>query len=170
MNKVVQHIWEAIRFKNTESIEPVFDSDHPIRATADMRTWYTGGPCEPAKRSHINSCVFDSTWEASEAFEHDRNPNVEAWVKNDHLGFEILYIFKGVVRKYRLDFIIRLKTGLYLILETKGLETQRDKTKSEFLKEWIRAINEHGCFGKWTWSVSKDPADVGMIIEDAMEI
>lgn len=170
MNKVVQHIWEAIRFENTESIEPIFDRDHPIRSTADMRTWYTGKPCEATKKSHINSCVFDSTWEASEAFELDRNPNVDAWVKNDHLGFEILYILKGVVRKYRPDFIIRLKTGLYLILETKGQETQRDKTKREFLKEWIRAVNEHGGFGKWTWAVSKDPADVGMIIENAMKI
>lgn len=169
MNKVVQHIWEAIRFENTESIEPIFDRDHPIRSTADMRTWYTGKPCESTKKSHINFCVFDSTWEASEAFELDRNPNVEAWVKNDHLGFEVLYIFKGVVRKYRPDFIIRLKTGLYLLLETKGQETQRDKTKREFLKEWIRAVNEHGGFGKWTGAVSKDPADVGALIEEAMK-
>ena len=42
MTKVVQHIWEAIRFENTESLEPVFDRDQPIRSTGDMRTWYTG--------------------------------------------------------------------------------------------------------------------------------
>jgi type III restriction enzyme len=66
-----------------------------MRSTGDMRTWYTGKPCEPTKRSHINFSVFDSTWEASEAFELDRNAYVDAWVKNDHLGFEILYIFKG---------------------------------------------------------------------------
>ena len=30
MTKVVQHIWEAIRFENTERLEPVFDQDHPI--------------------------------------------------------------------------------------------------------------------------------------------
>ncbi len=56
-------------------------------------------------RSHINLCVFDSTWEASEAFDLDRSEHVAAWVKNDHLGFEILYVFKGVVRKYRPDFL-----------------------------------------------------------------
>ncbi|MCX5885581.1 MAG: DEAD/DEAH box helicase family protein [Proteobacteria bacterium] len=131
MNKVVQHIWEAIRFENTESLEPIFDSDKPIRSTGDMRTWYTGKPCEYTRGSHINCCVFDSTWEASEAFELDRNPNVETWVKNDHLGFEILYIFEGVVRKFWPDFIIKLKTGDYLILETKGQDTQQDKTKRE---------------------------------------
>lgn len=165
MGKVVHHIWEAIRFENSESIVPQFDSDHPIRSTGDMRPWYTGKPCELTKRSHINLCVFDSTWEASEAFELDRNPNVDAWVKNDHLGFEILYIFKGVVKKYRPDFIIRLRDGSHLILETKGQDTQQDKTKREFLDEWVRAVNAHGGFGRWAWAVSKNPADVAGILE-----
>ena len=38
------------------------------RSTGDMRSWYTGRPCELTKHSHINFCVFDSTWEASEAY------------------------------------------------------------------------------------------------------
>ena len=98
MTKIVQHIWEAIRQENTEQLVPVFDNERPIRSTGDMRTWYTGRPCEWAKRSHINFCVYDSTWEASEAFILDHDQNVEAWVKNDHLGFEMLYVYKGVVR------------------------------------------------------------------------
>lgn len=168
MNKVVQHVWEAIRFENTEAIAPVFDRDNPIRSTGDMRTWYTGRPCEYAKRSHINLSTFDSTWEASEAFEIDRNANVEAWVKNEHLGFEILYIFRGVVLKYRPDFIIRLKDGSHLVLETKGQDTQKDVTKREFLDEWVRAINEHGGFGKWQWAVSTHPSDVADILQEAL--
>lgn len=167
MNKVVQHIWEAIRFENTEAIAPVFDRDNPIRSTGDIRTWYTGRPCEYVKRSHINLCIFDSTWEASEAFELDRNANMEAWVKNEHLGFEVLYIFRGVVLKYRPDFIIRLKDGSHLVLETKGQDTQKDVTKREFLDEWVRAINEHGGFGKWQWAVSTHPSDVAGILQEA---
>ena len=124
MTKVVQHIREAIRFENTERLEPVFDRDHPIRSTADMRTWWTGRPCGYTQRSHINFCVYDGTWEASEAFELDRNPAVEAWVKNDHLGFEVLYVYRGVVRKYRPDFLIRLRSGTMLVLETKGRDTR----------------------------------------------
>ena len=57
MIRVVQHIWEAIRHENTETLEPVFDRDRPIRGTGDMRTWYTGKPCEPAAHSHINFCL-----------------------------------------------------------------------------------------------------------------
>jgi len=168
MSKIVQHIWEAIRFKNSESIVPIFDTDNPIRATGDMRSWYTGKPCEATRKSHINLCVFDSTWEASEAFEFERNTNVAAWVKNDHLGFEILYVFNGVMKKYRPDFILRLKTGNHLILETKGQDTHQDKTKREFLAEWVNAVNAHGGFGKWAWDVSKNPADVKGIIAKAV--
>lgn len=160
MTKVVHHIWQAIRFENAETIEPVFDQDHPIRFTSDMSTWYTGKPCEPAVKSHINVCVFDSAWEASESFELDRNPAIAAWVKNDHLGFEILYVYRGVVRKYRPDFLIRLSSGEYLVLETKGRDTEQDQTKRRFLQEWVRAVNAHGGFGRWRWDVSHDPGDI----------
>ena len=164
MNKVVQHIADAIRHDNVESLEPVFDLDHPIRSTNDMRTWYTGKPCEYTKKSHINFCVFDSTWEASEAFHLDRNENVKSWAKNDHLGFEILYTFKGIIKKYRPDFLIQLKTGNFLVLETKGQDTQQDKTKRSFLDEWVKAVNDKGGFGKWSWSVSYNPSDLPEIL------
>jgi type III restriction enzyme len=167
MKKVVQHIWEQIRFENTEAIEAVFDADFPIRSTGDMRTWYTGKPCEPATKSHINFTVFDSRWEASESFELDRNPNVAAWAKNDHLGFEIAYVFEGVIHKYRPDFIIKLVDGTYLVLETKGQDTQKDKTKREFLDEWVMAVNAHRGFGKWRWAVSTHPKDIIDILQRA---
>lgn len=164
MSRVVQHIWDAIRFENTEQLEPLFDRDRPIRSTADMGTWYTGKPCEHAKRSHINFCVYDSTWEATESFELDRNSAVASWVKNDHLGFEILYVYRGVIRKYRPDFLIRLTSGEYLVLETKGQDTEQDQVKRRFLDEWINAVNQHLAFGRWHWAVSKNPADLPDIL------
>ncbi|OGI44466.1 MAG: type III restriction endonuclease subunit R [Candidatus Muproteobacteria bacterium RIFCSPHIGHO2_01_FULL_65_16] len=164
MTKVVQHIWEAIRFENTEGLEPVFDSSRPIRSTGDMAPWYTSKPCEFTLKSHINFCVMDSTWESSEAFAIDQHPAVDAWAKNDHLGFDVFYVFRGVVRKYRPDFLIRLSNGDNFILETKGKDTDQDKTKRRFLDEWVRAVNEHGGFGKWRWDVSLDPADVADVI------
>ena len=143
---------------------PIFDTERPILSTGNMRTWFTGKPCEYTERSHINFCVYDSTWEAAEAFELARNPNVSAWVKNDHLGFEVLYIYQGVVHKYRPDFLIRLKNGTILVLETKGQESDQDRTKGASLDEWVKAVNEHGEFGTWTWAVSKIPGDVAKIL------
>ena len=70
----------------------------------------------------------------------DRNKNVDAWVKNDHLSFDVLYVYKGVVHKYRPDFIIRLRSGSFLVLETKGQDSDQDKTKRAFLDEWVKAV------------------------------
>ena len=52
-----------------------------------------------------------------------------------------------------------------LIFEIKRQETQQDQTKREFLAEWVRAVTEHGGFGRWAWAVSRDPSDVRQIIE-----
>ena len=160
MSRVVQHVWEAVRQDNTERLTPVFDRDHPIRATGEMRTWYTGKPCERTKRSHINVCVYDSTWEASDAFVLDDSKHVAAWVKNDHLGFEVLYVYRGVVRKYRPDFLVRLPNGEMLVLETKGQDTEQDKVKRHYLDEWTQAVNAHGGFGRWRWAVAHKPGEI----------
>jgi type III restriction enzyme len=160
MTRVVQHIWEALRQENTEKIEPVFDRDRPIRSTGDMRTWYTGKPCEKTKKSHINVAVYDSTWETSDAYILDNSDEVKAWVKNDHLGFEILYIYRGVVRKYRPDFLVRMASGKMLIIETKGQETEQDKVKQRYLDEWIQAVNGHGGFGQWQAAVTREPGEM----------
>lgn len=164
LSRVMQHIWDAIRLENTEQLVPVFDRDFPIRSTGDMRTWYTGKPCERTRRSHINVCVYDSTWEASDAYVLDESDEVAAWVKNDHLGFEIVYIYKGIVRKYRPDFLVRLASGDMLVLETKGRDTEQDRVKRRYLQEWTRAVSEHGGFGHWGWAVADEPGAIRDIL------
>ena len=72
----------------------------------------------------------------------------------------MLYVFKGEVHKYRTDFITRLKTGKFLVLETKGQDTDLDKTKRAFLEIWVKAVNEHGGFGQWSCAVARKPGDV----------
>jgi type III restriction enzyme len=160
MSRVVQHVWEAVRQENTERFTPVFDRDHPIRSTGEMRTWYTGKPCERTRKSHINVCIYDSTWEASDAYVLDTSDEVAAWVKNDHLGFEVLYVYRGVVRKYRPDFLVRLTNGDYLVLETKGQDTEQDQVKRRYLDEWVQAVNAHGGFGHWRWAVAQHPGEI----------
>lgn len=160
MNKIIQHIWTQIRAENTERLTAVFDKEKPIRSTGDMRTWYTSKPCESINKSHISHCVYDSGWEASEAYFLEKSGLVKSFVKNDHLGFFILYNFNGVIRKYYPDFMIRLINGEYLILETKGIDSQQNQTKREFLNEWVKAVNTHGGFGKWHWDVSFHPSDL----------
>jgi len=60
----------------------------------------------------------------------DDSDTVAAWVKNDHLGFEVLYIYRGVVRKYRPDFIVQMENGDFLVLETKGQDSERIRSNA----------------------------------------
>jgi type III restriction enzyme len=164
MNKIVQHIFNAIRFENTQELVPIFDKEKSLKSTANMMTWYTTKPAEITKKSHISHVVCDSTWEASEAFELDRNENVNSWAKNDHLGFVITYVYRGVIHKFYPDFIIKLSNGKTLILEVKGKDDQQNKTKREYLKEWVNAVNSDRRFGKWSWDVSFRTSDIKDII------
>ena len=165
MNKIVNHIFNELRCENTQSITPVFDNDKPIRSTSDVRTWYTSKPCEFTTKCHINFCVFDSTWEYNTAFNLDRHSNVKAWVKNDHLNFDIPYMFQGIVHKYRPDYLIKLLDDSCLILEVKGIPTQQDEVKWEYLREWIQAVNDYGGFGIWQWDVLTDPGQINGLLD-----
>lgn len=94
MSRIVQHVRGAIVSSCTESRALVLD-DRPIRSTGDMRPWHTSRRSEATRRSHIHRCVYDSTWEASEAhtLDHeDQEDVVAAWARNDHLGFEVRYL------------------------------------------------------------------------------
>ena len=165
MNKIVQHLWGFIKLTHTEKLEPVFDTGKRVCSTGNMATWYTSKPCWVTKHSHISHCVFDSTWEATESYRLDNNPNVEAWVKNDYLGFVIFYVFDGVVRKYYPDFLVRLTNGKTLVLETKGQEARQDIEKRKALEEWVKAVNEHGEYGQWCCDMSRNVADVDEIVQ-----
>jgi type III restriction enzyme len=164
MNKIVNHVRAAVKQENAESLELVFDSEQPIKSTAAMPIWWTGKKVVRARKSHVNFCVCDSAWEANEAFALDHHPNINAWVKNDHLGFEIKYIYDGADHRYRPDFLIRLKDGSILVLETKGQESQKDRIKRDAMKEWCRAVNEQGGFGVWRNAMSKHPDDITEIL------
>jgi type III restriction enzyme len=160
INKIVQHLFMAIKFENTKEVAPIFNKEKPLKSTGDMMTWFTSRPCEHTTKSHISQIVVDSTWEMTEAFELDHNPEVIAWAKNDHLGFVINYVFRGVIHKYFPDFLIKLKNGATFVLEVKGKDDQQNRTKREYLKEWIEAVNSDGRFGKWSWDVSFRTSDI----------
>ena len=164
---IVNHLAPFIQQENVESYELIVDSNKPIISTSDMKAWDTSKPFVHTRKSHINFCVCDSRWESTTALHLDRSPHVAAWVKNDHLGFEIRYIFNGGEHKYRPDFLARLSNDEILVIETKGEEDQKDKVKREAMREWLRAVNQHGGFGRWHSepAVSKRPDDIPQILE-----
>lgn len=168
--KIVNHLAPHIQQENVESYELVVDTNKPIISTADMKAWDTSKPFVHTRKSHINFCVCDSRWESTTALHLDRSENVTAWVKNDHLNFEIRYLFDGGEHKYRPDFLVKLINDEILVIETKGEEDQKDEVKRKAMREWIRAVNEQGGFGRWhpVPAVSRRPDDIPEILSEAV--
>ena len=75
MTKIVQHLWEAIRFENALTLCPNSTRNArsvlPAICSHGLPAGLVNLPCAP-----ISTCVLDSRWEGSEAFELDRNSNV----------------------------------------------------------------------------------------------
>jgi len=164
MQKIVAHVCKHITDSNTEARRIHLNEARPIKSTSDMRTWYTKKPTETAAKSHISLAPWDSKWEMGTEQELERNGNVISWVKNDHIGFVIKYLYNGILHDYYPDFLIRLGNSVTLVLEIKGVDDNQNKEKRRYLEEWVDAVNEDGNYGTWTWDVAFSPSEVGGII------
>ena len=147
---IVRHVLRFVTEQNTTALTPVFDEENPIGSTGQMRAWYTTKPNMPTGKSHISHVVGDSAWEQYAANVLESRDDVIAYAKNDHLGFQIHYLWQGSRRRYIPDFIVRLANGKTLALEIKGTDSEQNKAKREALDEWVQAVNSSGGFGEWS--------------------
>ncbi|MCC6301919.1 MAG: DEAD/DEAH box helicase family protein [Gammaproteobacteria bacterium] len=163
---IVQHLQRHVQEQNMERIEPVFDQENPIGSTRYMRTWYTTKPCLPTQRSQISHMIADSAWEqyAANIFDSVKNNQVTAYAKNDHLGFQIYYLWNGARRRFIPDFLVRLSNGKTLVLEIKGVDSEQNRAKRSALDVWVKGVNENGGFGLWCWDVAYEPAQIRDIV------
>ena len=146
------------------SLVPVYDDENPIGSTARMRTWYSTKPNVSTVRSHISHVVGDASWEGYAANVFEKRDEVVAYAKNDHLGFQIMYMWNGSRRRYIPDFLVRLANGTTLVLEIKGEDSPQNKAKRAALDEWVKAVNAAGGFGAWSWDVAFAPGRIDDII------
>ena len=130
-----------------------------------MPTWYTKKPCSLIEKSHISHCVYDSTYETSDAYVLDHSEFVSAWAKNDHLGFEIPYMYNGGIRSYIPDFLVKLTNSHMLVLETKGKMTEEVQAKHRALQQWVDCVNESGNYGIWHCDFSFLETDLDAVLK-----
>lgn len=163
---VVQHLVRHVTERNQERIEPVFDEESPIGSTRNMRTWYTTKPCQPTRKSQVSHLVVDSAWEAHAAnvLEGRDGAGVVAYAKNDHLGFQVHYLWGGARRRYLPDFLIRLANGKTLVLEIKGQDSEQDRAKRSAMQAWVQGVNAKGGFGAWCCDVAYEPSHIQDIL------
>jgi len=166
IDRVEQHLLRFVTEQNLERVEPVFDEEFPIGSTRNMRTWYTTKVCHPTVRSQSSHMVADSAWEQHAANILETSPLVEAYAKNDHLGFQIYYMWGGAKRRYIPDFLIRLSNGKTLILEVKGEDSEQNRAKVAAMRAWVAGVNTKGGFGVWCCDIAFEMAKIQDILDE----
>jgi len=163
---LVQRIRDQLRpgVQHPEALLPVLDEYQPEGSTGQV-SFLTSKTVEPAIKSHLNYVVCDSELERQIAQALESNDQVEAYVKNDHLFFELPYRFDGRTLRYVPDFIVRLHGGAMLIVEGKGQATTRDASKESAARRWIAAVNADQRWGLWSYHVAHSVADVAAAID-----
>jgi type III restriction enzyme len=162
---IVQHLLRFVVEQNRERIEPVFDEEYPIGSTRYMRTWYTTKPCHPTQRSQISHMLADSAWEQYAANVFEKSELVAAYAKNDHLGYQVYYLWNGARRRFVPDFLVRLANGRTLVLEIKGEDSEQNRAKRSALDAWVKGVNAKGGFGAWCSDVAFQPAQIQDIVQ-----
>lgn len=134
-----------------------------------------------ARRSHVSHVVLDgpkgNTWEEAVAGFLEIHARVAAFVKNDHLGFTIPYVWEGKTHQYVPDFLIRLveepeDAVRTLILEVSGGRKSPGPTAVKATTardQWCTAVNNHTGFGRWGYVEITTMLGAERALSDAIE-
>jgi type III restriction enzyme len=162
-------------------VVPLFRQGERTGSTADVDFMTTKEVFPTGEKCHVNFVVLDgiggNLWEKSVAEILEQLPEVDAYVKNDRLGFTIPYAMLGRSHEYIPDFLVQLKPRgeddpvRTLIVEVSGTLKKAAPTreKAETTRDlWIPAVHHHGGFGRWGYAELRDPktfrADLGTAI------
>jgi type III restriction enzyme len=156
-----------------------FDSEGST-GEVDFQTRKATVPTDKSEVSHVTLDGKDgNTWEQLLAAELELSRDVEAYVKNDHLGFTIPYIHKGRTHSYIPDFLVRLKRRgsddavRTLIVEVSGSQKSPGPTtaKAETARNsWCVAVNNHGGFGRWGYTEMTNPPEFKQRLAEAFSL
>ena len=162
----IERLTEAIHPAVSEGEDaeiPRYEQNRGVGSTADVDFWTTKKVAE-TEHSHVSYVVQDSKWEPSAAYYLDNSEHVQAFVKNQGLGFAIPYLHAGGDHEYFPDFIAKLANGINLILETKGYD-ELEEVKKQAAQRWVRAVNADGIHGEWHYEITHSPPGIPQILE-----
>jgi type III restriction enzyme len=162
--RAAEAVYEAVvhdQGDRQERLLPIYRAFDGTGSTDDV-AFLTRKVAIPATKSHINYVVLDgpkgNTWEETVAGLLETDGRVAAYVKNDHLGFEIPYLYEGRSHLYIPDFLARLDpepgddVERTLIVEVSGGRKSPGPTHVKALTardQWCTAVNNDGKFGRW---------------------
>ena len=137
------------------------------------------------ERCEVSHVVLDgvdgNTWEQLLMEFCEDDENVAAYVKNDHLGFAIPYLYEGRSHDYVPDFLLRLRlrdgdddVDRILIVEVSGGQKSAHSPGSVITKattaqqSWVPAVNNHGSLGRWGYIEITNPATLKPDLREAI--
>ena len=142
-----------------ERFLPALDEYEPIGSTTGVNFASPTDRCVPVSRSHLSHAVCDSNLErriVAVLESESSNSMVYSFVKNHRLFLEIPYLYLGVPRRYRPDFVVKLHSGLSVLVEGKGEADEKDDSKATAARRWVAAVNTWGGLGNWSYVVCTD--------------
>ena len=143
-----------------EVLRPILRRFDPQGSTDDV-SFVTRKVVIPSSKSHVSHVTLDgpkgNTWEETIAGFLEDDGRVAGYVKNDHLGFTIPYVWEGHTHQYVPDFLVRLvdlsdDITRTLIVEVSGGRKSPGPTAVKATTardQWCTAVNNHGGFGRW---------------------
>jgi len=144
-------------------ILPRLNRYRPIGSTDDVH-FKTVKPVQATQASPVSHVAADTTsWEQAAAFQIEKlalEGVVQSYVRNDHLEFNIPYESDGG-HVYEPDFIVKLASGLTVLLEVKGFDRPDTALKNVAACRWVAAVNHWGVLGRWDYLIVRDPQKVG---------
>ena len=127
--------------------ELTFKQEEPKQEKAihlkDTRPFVWTRPVYTADKCILNYVPCSNDLEVEFARFLDRAEDVEAFTKNEKLGFFVEYVsFEGGLKNYRPDFIAKTTGGKFYILETKGEVDINVPRKDERAIIWCQDASE----------------------------
>ena len=170
--QIVSRLLDAIAPDDAQGETPMLprlNRYRPVGSTSGVH-FKTVRPVQPTQASHLNyvACHTNS-WEQAAMFQIELLATqglVACYARNYRLEFTIPYELYGEPRAYEPDFIIRLSSGLHVVLEIKGAPDPDADAKHQAARRWVEAVNNWRQLGEWEFLVCRDPQQLGREIED----
>ncbi|KQU67585.1 BPTD_3080 family restriction endonuclease [Phycicoccus sp. Root101] len=180
-----EQVWNAITRQvgnRRERLRPMLNRFDPEGSTGDV-DFDTRKATVSTEKSEVSHVTLDgkdgNTWEQLLASELELNRNVEAYAKNDHLGFSIPYVHKGRTHSYVPDFLARLQPldgddlARTLVIEVSGSQKSPGPTTAKATTardSWCASVNNHGGFGRWGYIEMTNPLDFKTQLAEAIQL
>lgn len=181
--RVADAVYTAITWQEGNErarVRAVLDSFDPVGDTGGV-DYQTRKRTIVTEKSEVSHVVLDgkdgNTWEAAMAAVCESIGDIEAYVKNERLGFAIPYTHKGRAHTYVPDFVLKLKkrngdVERYLLVEISGGQKSPGPTTTKAhtaRNSWVPAVNNHGGFGRWGYVEFRSNEDLLGQTKDAIQ-